>query len=226
MMTRSRLHAFGITFGVALATVAQTASAQVCYGTPNTSNVSYSFEQLSVGSSNGGTAALVGRRFAAAIDGRYRSIASDRTGLGGSLRLSPVLGGSRLSICPGIRIGLIRDTWDVRSGLTATSNTIGAGAGVNVGYEFMINDDFSIAPFGGVGFGFNALVYQLDVTNSETDVTGDTLSGLTADYGVMVQYSRFYAGFIGNRAPGSGGPNPSAVRYVIGLSFGDRRTKK
>jgi hypothetical protein len=215
-----------VSLGIALMLTTNTLGAQVCRGTPSTSNVSYSFEQMSVGTSNGGSVAFVGSRFAAAIDGRYRSITADNTGMEGLLHLSGVLGTSRLSICPGIRLGVVHDSWNVRSGLSVTSNTIVTGAGVGLGYEQPIGKDFSIAPFGNVGFGFNAVIYSVTATNATTNVTADTLSGLTADYGVVLQYSRVYAAYAASRAPGSGGKNPSAARYIIGVTFGDRRSRK
>jgi hypothetical protein len=210
----------------ALATFVTSAHAQVCRGAPSGSSAAYSYEQLSVGSSNGVTAALVGGHLAAAIDARYRTISSSHTGLEGVLHVSGVFGTSHLSICPRIRLGLVHDTWDVRSGLSVTSNEIVTGAGVGVGYEQPIVDELTVAPFVHVGYGFNALIFSMDATNATTNVTGDTLSGLIADYGVVLQYRRFYAAYSASRAPGQDGNNPRAARFIIGVAFSDRRLKK
>lgn len=211
---------------VALTATVDVLQAQVCGGTPSTSSIAYSYEQLSVGSSNGVTAGLVGGRFAAVIDGRYRSISSGHTGMEGVLHLNGVFGTSRLSVCPGLRLGVVHDTWDVRTGLTVTSNEIVTGAGVGIGYEQPVYKELTVAPFAHVGYGFNALVFSIAATNATTDVTGDTLSGLIADYGVVLQYRRFYAAYSASRSPGQERNNPRAARFIVGVAFSDRRLKK
>jgi hypothetical protein len=199
--------------------------AQVCVGTPSQSSIAYGFDKYSVGSANGGTASLVGSHFAASLGGSYRSINSTVSGFGGLLGLHGIIGASKLTICPGIAIGFTRDTWDPRAGLSTTINTAAAGLGVGVGYEQEVGP-VAISPFARVGYGYNLVVYDLTATNATTDVTGDTLSGLTMDYGVIAQYRRFFAGFSATRLPGQEGSNPNAVRAILGVTFSERGRRR
>jgi hypothetical protein len=210
-----------LALGAAALLVAVPVGAQVCVGTPSQSSIAYGFDKFSVGSANGGSASLVGSRFAASLGGSYRSIGSTVSGFGGGLGLNGIIGASKFTICPGLTLGVTRDTWDPRAGLSSTINTVALGGGIGVGYSQEVGP-VAVSPFVRVGYGFNLAVYQLSATNAETDVTGDTLSGVVMDYGVIGQYKRFYGGFAASRLPGQEGSNPNAVRLILGVTFRDR----
>lgn len=200
--------------------------AQVCVGTPSRSSIAYGYDKYSVGNANGGTASLVGSRFAASLGGNIRSISSDVSGFSGQLGLHGIIGASRFTICPGLTLGYTRDTWDPRAGLSASINMAAVNPGVGVGFEQEVGGGVSVSPFARVGFGYNLVVYDLSATNSETDVTGDTLSGVTIEYGAIAQYGRFFGGFATSRLPGQEGRNPNALRVILGATFSERVRRK
>jgi hypothetical protein len=223
-MSRSRLLAVACVS--AAAPVVSPLQAQICNGTPSTGSVEYNYEQRSVGSSNGVMGTLVGTHVGASALVRFRSITTNLAGQEGQVRVHGIFGSPRFKVCPGVRIGLVHDVWDARSDLSLTSNTLTLGAGIGAGYEQPVYRGIYVIPFGMVGYGFNAVMYDLKATNAQTDVTGDTLSGVIADYGAIAHYRYVYAGYVGTRAPGSDKARPSTSRFVIGVTFSDRSRRK
>ena len=210
----------------AITSSAPSLGAQICSGTPAISNVQFNYDQLAVGNSYGGVGTLVGQKFASGLALTYRNITPNLTGFEGQLRFSGIVGSSRFKVCPGVRLGYARDTWDVRSGLSVTTNLIGLGAGVGVGYEQPIVKGLYLIPYANVGYGFNLTLFNVAATNASTNVTADTVSGLTVEYGVLAHYRFVFAGWAASRAPGTTGTNPSSTRIIVGATFSDRSLRK
>ena len=208
--------------GVAVSVSSGVLAAQSCNGTPTLSGMAYELGSYATGTSHGVALTKVGRRVALGADAKYRGVTSSLTGVEGNVRLSGIFGSSRFSVCPGLGLGVIHDTWDVRSALSLRTTTVGANAGFGFGYEQPLTKDVYLIQFERVGFGYSAILYSITASNANTDVTADTLSGVSADYGVLLHYRHVYTGFAASRAPGSQGGRPSVSRILFGVSFSDR----
>jgi len=201
-------------------TIAATSlDAQVCHGTPAAGGVEYNYQKFSVGTANSGIATWAAKRVAIAGGFALRTVTPDFKGQDAHLRISGVFGSSRFSVCPGIRVGYQRDTWDAEPGVALKTNSLSLGGGVGFGYEQPVYNELSIAPFVVAGYQFNAVHYDLEATNSETDVTGDTLSGLAIEYGIVARYRVAYVGFAASRAPETEGRHPTSTRFIVGITF-------
>jgi hypothetical protein len=196
-------------------------AAQVCVGTPSQNSVAFARDQFSIGNANGAAGSLVGSRFAGSLEANARSISSDVSGFGARLGVNGIFGASRVTICPGVTLGFTRDTWEPGAGVSTSINTAALGAGVGAGFTQELGAGVAISPFARLGFGFNLTVYDLDAPNAETDVTGDTLSGVTFDYGAIVQWRYLYGGLVSSRAPGETDA-PTALRILVGFTFRER----
>jgi hypothetical protein len=105
--------------------------------------------------------------------------------------------------------------------VSTTINTVALGAGIGAGLTQEVGAGVAISPFVRLGYGFNLTVYDVDATGAETDVTGDTLSGVTIDYGAIAHWRYVFGGLVSSRAPGQTGA-PVAMRIILGVTFSER----
>jgi hypothetical protein len=188
---------------------------------PRGGGVAFEYSGLTLGNAYGGTAAIAGGLMAVGATFRIRDITTDVSGMEGAARLSVVLGPNRLSICPGIGVGYQRDQWDAPDDISVTSHTFMLRAGVGIGYELPEFGGISVAPYAAAHYEFAGRAHQLDVTEGETPVTGDTLSHAQLEWGVAARYGMFFAAFAANHSS-THPARPYMERVLIGLAFGSR----
>lgn len=198
---------------------ASSLAAQVCHGTPARGGLAFEYAALSVGKSYGVAGALAGRRTALGLGLRMRDISTDVSGQEAALRFSLVLGSQRLSICPGIGLGYLRDKWEASNDISVTSHTLMARVGAGLGYELPEYRGVTLAPYASVHYEFAAKAHDVDVANGETDVTGDTLSHAQIEWGLVVRYKFLFAAFANNHSSDHPG-YPYMSRLLIGLARG------
>ena len=193
-----------------------------CHGTPRGTTVAYEYGKLSAGNTQGLAATFGGVRFGA----RLRDIDDDVTGQEFDLRFSVPIGTSKFQVCPLLGLGYQSDEWDfdVNSSLTSQMLTLKAGAAF--GAEFPVAAGFSAMPFIQIAYQFSAIKFDIEAPNSEPEVTGDTLSLVDIEYGLVGRYRNFFAGVAANRDTDSDGIRPYYARWILGFSFSGGSSSK
>jgi hypothetical protein len=195
------------------------ARAQVCLGTPAGIAVAYEFGSRTVGKANGAAASLARGRTAWGLSYRHHDVQQDLTGHEGELRFSLVFPAKRLMLCPTLKLGAQRDTWNVTDDMTLKSNRLTIGVGGAAGLQQRLFWDYlHIIPFLAIRYEFNAIAHQLDVAESENEITPDTISGMAFEYGVLVKFHGFHVGRVLHRRAGDGSTHFG--RFVMGYSWG------
>jgi len=173
-----------------------------------------------MGNTQGISAALDRGRFAVGMSLRARELESDAKGQEAALRFSLGFTVSRVQICPGIGLGFARDEWE-SPGVTLTANAFTGRAGVGIGMEQPLYGEFSAIPFIVAQYEFTAIVYDLDdASGGDPEITGDTLSRVDIEYGLMARYKFVYAGIAAQRNSDRTGSRPYMARWIIGFAFG------
>ena len=208
---------------VAAALLPGLAMAQPCHGTPRGTAFAYERGKYQLGNSNGISATFAGRRVAAGIDAAMRDYSSDFKGQQANVRLSLVLGSSRVQVCPGIRLGFARDKWEYAAGSDVRGTMVAAAGGINVGLEQRVAGDFSVIPFAGAFYRFAATGFSIGAANSENAVGGDTASTVAIEYGLVGRFRLVYGGIALERTSDTKGLNPGLARYIVGISISGMR---
>ncbi len=207
-----------VIYGIGLTMVAAApgiASGQACHGTPRGTSIAYEYGKLNVGNTQGLAATFGG----ITLGGRLRDINEDVSGYEADLRFSLVLGTSRFQVCPLIGLGFQRDDWDFDVDSKLTTNMLTAKAGVAIGTEIPVSRGFTAIPFLQVAYQFSAIHFDLEIPNSEPEVTGDTVSVVDIGYGLVGRYKNFFAGVAANRDTDTEGIRPYQARWILGFSF-------
>ncbi|NJD10800.1 MAG: hypothetical protein FIB01_10350 [Gemmatimonadetes bacterium] len=222
-MTIGRSGILGLVVAAAFLVPAADSAAQACNGTPRGSGLAAEYGVLAEGNTYGAALHQAGSLMAFGLGYRRRDVAADYSGHEGFLRTGLVLGG-KFQICPGIQLGFQRDTWQVGDGVTLNANHLAGSAGVSAGLEQRLIGDLALIPYAGARYVFNILAYQLDAGPDETNVTGDTLSNMHLDYGVMLGYGKVFGGYAVSMNLDT--KRPYIGRFVLGLSFGGGRSSR
>lgn len=198
--------------------------AQACLGTPSRSNIAYENGSVSYGQSHGASAALVGRRTALGLAARFGEV-GDLTSQDGALRFAIRIPAGKVEICPTLGLGLARRISEPSQDWTITSNTVTLQAGIGVGIEQQVFAGISVIPFVAARYGFGIVAITIDAPDAETEVSGDTLSGVDFEYGLMGRWKVLFGGVAAQRNSDSGS-RPYFARYVLGFTFGSTSKKE
>jgi hypothetical protein len=175
---------------------------------------------MTMGHTQGGSAVLDAGRVAIGVGLRTRDLESDATGQEYLFRLSLKFGAARVQICPGFGVGFARDEWSTPTGLTLTSNALTARAGAGIGFEQEVHKGLSAIPFVVVQYAFTATAFDLDDgIGGDAEITGDTLSRVDIEYGLMARYRFLYGGIAAQRNSERSGNHPYMARWIIGFAF-------
>lgn len=199
-----------------LGATARTAEAQICRGMPSGGGVAFALGSQYLGPSYG-VAFSKG-----AIAAGYNSLSSDTdvSGWDANIRFSAAMGGSSFKVCPSLGIDYATEGRPIADGSEFTARIATAAAGLAFGYEQRVGQGVSVVPFVGVDYHFKALVYSLSTEDSDEDeLSGDTLSYVNIQYGGLVQYKSFYAGFAADRSTHESG-GLYRTRLLLGFAFG------
>ncbi len=196
--------------------------AQTCYGTPSRGGLSANYTRVSFGKSVGASGTLAGEHFAWTVGGRSVSYGPTTTGFGGDTRVAVALGAEHFRVCPALGLDYEQRDWTTKNGKVSTMQ-LAAGAGIGFGYEQSIGENVRIIPFANGRYQFSALKFDFSSSNSVSETTADTLSGVHVQYGLVAQFKSFYLGFMGERPLESGAA--SVARAFVGITFADRRKK-
>ena len=191
------------------------ARAQTCHGTPRGTTLAYEYGKLNVGNTQG-LAATFG---AVRLGARLRDIDEDLSGQEFDLRFSIPIGAARFQICPLFGLGYQQDDWDFDVDSKLTSRMLTAKAGAAVGTEIPIAAGFSATPFLQVAYQFSAIKFDIEMPNSEPEVTGDTLSFVDVEYGLVGRYRNFFGGVMANWNTDSDELRPYQARFIFGFAF-------
>lgn len=200
---------------VALAVPVVAGAQAVCHGTPRGTTVALEYGKLNEGNTTGLAATFGGLRLGA----RLRDIDDDLSGQEFDLRFSVPIGISRFQLCPLLGVGYQRDEWDFDANSTLTSQMVTLKAGAAIGAEFPVAAGFSAIPFLQLAYQFSAIKFDIEAPDSEPEVTGDTLSFVDVEYGLIGRYRNFFAGVAANWDTDSDGFRPYQARWILGFSF-------
>lgn len=217
-----------VVFSALLAGAAAAAGGQACYGAPDGQSLAYEYAKMSVGTSQGVAGALAGSHAALGVGFAARTV-GEISGQQGSMRLSLGLPMGNLSLCPGIGLIYQHDRWDVRDDVSLTAHNASARAGAGLGYEQRIASSFSISPFVVAQYEFALSVYDIDTppnSRTTTKVTGDTLSRVQIEYGIIGRYQFLYGGIAAHRTSESKSSRPDMARWIIGVAFSPMRQRR
>ena len=200
-----------------LAATSIDAGAQTCRGMPRGGGIAYVRGEQFLGSTNG-VAISKG-----AIGGGFNSLSASAgtSAWDANLRFTLAMGKSKFQWCPSLGIEYLNQSFDVSDGskLTARNGTVAAGIGF--GFEQDVYKGISLIPFLGVDYHFTAIVFSLDAPDDgEDELSGDTLSHLNIQYGGLVKYKSFFAGFSADRFSDTEGSRPYRARLLLGFAFG------
>ena len=199
-----------------IATTAVHAGAQTCRGMPRGGGIGFVAGNEYLGSTYG--VALSKGVVAAG----FNSLSgNDRvTSWDANLRFTLAKGGA-LQWCPSIGFEFRNDKMGVSDGSELTARIGTAAAGLGLGYEREAYKGISLIPFLGVDYQFTAIVFSLDTPDgAEGELSGDTLSHFSIQYGGLAKYKSFYAGFSADRFLESGTKRPYRARWILGFAFG------
>ena len=219
-MRRNRIR---VALVVLCALATEQLNAQTCHGTARAGGIALEHGALSIGTSEGASLAFAGNRAAVGAAYRYRNVQSDLTGHEGAMRFSLLFGGSRLLVCPTVGLDYQRDRWSVNESQSVVSNRVAGRGGLNAAYDFVIGESLRISPFAGAQYEFAIIDFESDGGAGEANVTGDTLSHVEIEYGLVARYRAVFAGMIADRY--SDLKRPHLARLVLGLAFGGPGSK-
>lgn len=194
--------------------------AQACHGTPGRGGVAYEYGRFAFGHTQGVSGVLAGKRTALALGLRLRDLGSDYSGQEGAFRFSMIFPASKVQICPGIAIGYGRDVWDPEQGLSLTSHNVSLRTGAGFGLEQEVYRGFSVIPFFVAQYEFAITYFNIKVPDGTSSVSGDTLSLLQMEYGLLGRYRMIYGGIAANRSSQTEGLRPNMARWILGFAFG------
>lgn len=200
---------------------ATTVEAQSCRGLSRSGGIAYMRGQSLSGVSNGVAASLAGGRFA--VDGSYGSLtadADDISGMDASLRFSMLFGGSNFKFCPSLGFLYNSDEWQIDATTNLTQRTVSGRLGVGFGYEWEAYPGLSLVPFASVDYDFSGFVFTLDADDGEDELSGDTLSRASIQYGVAAQYRMVFLSYAAERYSDTKGTRPHLGRLLVGVSLG------
>ena len=202
---------------VGITTVVQ---AQICAGTPRGGGIAFEYGTSAVGHTQGLSASLGGGRHSFGAAYRHRTLEEDATGNEARIRYSLGFGAGPLQICPGLGLGFIRDTWNAQNDVTLHTSALSGRAGVGIGLEQAVYKGFAVIPFAVVHYEFTAIKFDLDApAGTETDISGDTLSGVDIEYGLLARYKFVYGGIAAQRNTERSGNRPYLARWIVGFTF-------
>ena len=150
------------------------------------------------------------------------------TGQQGALRFSVVLPLLALRICPGLGAVYQHDTWD-RDDASLTVHNVSLRAGAGIGFERQLFAGLSVNPFVVTQYEFNLVALDFSPTGADSStvhLTGDTLSRVQIEYGVMGRYRFLFGGIAAHRTGSQKGIHPYMARYILGVSFSGGRGRK
>jgi hypothetical protein len=203
-----------------LSMTASPLNAQACHGTPSGGGVAYEYgKHGGLGTSHGVNAALGGRSLTFGLGARLLDISESVSGQEAHLRLSIGLPLSKLLVCPGIALGYSRSTWDAPEDISVTSQTASLRAGAGLGIEQEIYGGLAIIPFLVAQYEFALTYFEPKLPGAETDATGDSLSQVQLEYGIVARYRFVYAGIAVHRTADQEGSRPYMARYIVGFAF-------
>jgi hypothetical protein len=197
--------------------------AQACHGTPSGASAAYEYGKMSVGQSQGLNGTLAGQRFAVGAGATMRDLGA-LTGQQASLRFSLVLPILAVRLCPGLGVIYQHDTWD-RSDATLTVHNLSARAGAGLGFEQHLFAGLSVNPFVVTQYDFTLTAFDFAPSGSDStnvQLTGDTLSRVQIEYGVIGRYKFLYGGIAAHRLGEQKGVRPYMARYIVGIAFKTR----
>jgi hypothetical protein len=175
---------------------------------------------MSVGQSQGLSGTLAGQRVALGVGAAMRDL-GELTGQQAALRFSVVLPLLAIRICPGVGLLYQHDTWD-QSDASVTVHNVSLRAGAGLGFEQHVFAGLSVNPFvvGQYDFTLTALDFEPSgADSSNVQLTGDTLSRVQIEYGVIGRYRFLFGGIAAHRTSDQKGIRPYMARYILGVSF-------
>ncbi len=194
--------------------------AQPCLGTPTHGGIAYERGAASYSSSNGVTAAYAGHR--ASVGGAYRI--RDRgaiTSNEGDFRFAVHVNVSRLMLCPNVGLGYAGESWKPEPAVTFDTKRLIGRAGVGLGIEQPVYKGFTVIPFVSARYEFHVMYIDLTApTGSTAESSGDTLSVVDIEYGLMARFKFLYGGITAQRKSDSPGRRPYQSRLMLGVTWG------
>jgi hypothetical protein len=215
-----RRHVVALVVPAALALSPSAMLAQACHGTPNGPSAAYEYAKMSVGQSQGLNGTLAGQRVAFGAGAAMRDLGA-LSGQQASLRVSLVLPILAVRLCPGLGLIYQHDTWD-RSDASLTVHNLSARAGAGLGFEQHLVAGLSVNPFVVAQYDFTLTAFDFAPRGSDSanvQLTGDTLSRVQIEYGIIGRYKFFYGGIAAHRLGEQKGIRPYMARYIVGIAF-------
>lgn len=188
--------------------------AQTCRGMPHGGGIAFTYGSVYLGSTMG-VAASKG-----VLSLGFNSLSSDAdvSAWDANVRFTVPMGG-RLQVCPSLGLEYMNQVVTLASNDEITARHASAAGGIGLGYTLDVAQGISVSPFVGADFKFNGIVYSMDTETDEDELSGDTLSFLNLQYGGVVQYKSFYAGFAADRSTHESG-GLYRTRLFLGFAFG------
>jgi hypothetical protein len=190
--------------------------AQTCNGTPRLGGADYEYEQRGIGSSQGAGLTLTAGHFAWNAAYHKSDLGTDLTGQSGETRFSFPIGAGGFSICPGLGLEYDQDVWNATQTETVTARTLTGRAGISLGFNSLVYGDAQLIPFLGANYSFAARIFSLDATGAQNTTTGDTLSHIEVNYGIVARFKFVYAGFESRR---QGSDKPYVTLWKAGFTI-------
>jgi len=213
--------------GLLLTALARGVEAQACFGLAPRGGVAYENIRYSVGTGHAVNAGVAAGHVALGGSARVVRINDVADGYEGGIRIAGIIPISRVQLCPGIGVNYRHDDWVTRQNATLATDQLALRAGAGIGMEQPIYKGFSLIPSVGVHYQFD--VYKFDVKSTsanEITTTGDTVSRVAIDYGLVARYRFLYVGVSAARFSDAQGIRPSVARYIIGFAFGNSSPKR
>jgi hypothetical protein len=193
-------------------------TAQACHGTPSGGSVGYEYGKMSVGQSQGLSGTLAGEHVALGAGVALRDLGA-LTGQQASLRFSLILPVLAVRICPGLGLLYQHDTWD-QGDASLTVHNLSLRGGAGLGLDRHVYAGFSVNPFVVTQYEFNIVALDFSPPSADSvQLTGDTLSRVQIEYGLIGRYRFLYGGIAAHRTSDQKGIRPYMARYILGVSF-------
>lgn len=199
-----------------LATTAVKAEAQACRATPRGGGIAFVKGDVYLGSTYG----VAASKGAVAVGFNSLNSDTDVRAWDANIRFTLAMG-ARFQFCPSLGLEYMNQSYAVSDGSELTGRQATAAAGIAFRYEQEVSRGISVAPFIGIDYHFTGVVFSLNTPDaSEDELSGDTLSFVNLQYGGVVQYKSFYAGFAADRSLDSERKGLYRTRLLLGLAFG------
>jgi hypothetical protein len=190
--------------------------AQTCNGTPRFGGVDYEYEQRGIGTSQGAGLTLAASHVALNAAYRKSDLGTNLTGQTGETRVSVPIDAGVFLICPGLGLQYDQDVWNATQTETVTARTGTGRAGLSLGVNSLTHGDAQVIPFLGVDYSFAVRVFSLNATGAQNTTTGDTLSHIELNYGIVARFKFVYAGFESRR---QGSDRPFVTLWKAGFTI-------